>query len=375
MPSQPATLTFGGIPTGSVTFSGQAYNAPCGMVGTAAPTWTSDPLVAQVDPSNAASIHLVFHANGTANVDIDFEGSGTAQCTPTMWVAFKPEVASKISLPTQRTDFSIDLNGDGRVDNQYGNVNGALAGQNLNAQGAMNSAVASGDDLLLITQNSSDGMFQNDSCAGATIVAGVKPMVPPKFDGNDTLTVDPSVAPGMLVGPLTMGAFTSANPATLAAAPPTVSVKLAFGLALVRVPLYGAHISINPAGGAQLNGAIKNSDMQTLVVPGMATGFNAFIAANPMSATAQQLLNIFDNGGKADPSCGSTCKNLDNSCAVAHDNVISACELGTSGLIQNVLAPDVEMFAADGSYHPNPNNTNKNAFSVGVGLNLVGAHY
>jgi hypothetical protein len=89
-----------------------------------------------------------------------------------------------------------------------------------------------------------------------------------------------------------------------------------------------------------------------------------------------QILSIFDNGGKADPSCSAgTCKNPDGSCAVSHDNKIDVCEVASSGLIHNVLAPDVQLFDSAGNYHPNPNNTMKDSLSIGVGFTAVAATF
>jgi hypothetical protein len=377
MPGQPTTLVFDGLPTGSVTFSGEAYSAPCGMRGGASPTWSSDPLVAQVDPSTSAQIHLLFHPNGTANVNIDFEGNQqVGQCTPTMWVGSHRLAVKSVKLPQMRTDYSVDLNGDGRVDNQLGNVVGALTGQNLLSQPTMDAAVASGDDLVLISESSSDPMFLNDACAGATVFAGVKPMTPPRFDGTDQFTVDQSVMPGQVLGPIAMGKFESTASAVLPSSQP-IRVTLAIGGALVRTPVWGAHVSLGLDGIGTLNGAIKNSDVQSIVVPAVADGLNATIAADPNGSTAHQLLNIFDNGGRPAmmPPCNSTCQNPDGTCGVAMDGKLQTCEVATNGIVMNVLAPDVEMFAADGSYKPNPNNTNKNAFSIGLGISTVQASF
>jgi hypothetical protein len=54
---------------------------------------------------------------------------------------------------------------------------------------------------------------------------------------------------------------------------------------------------------------------------------------------------------------------------------IDICEVATSGLIQNVLAPDVQMFDAAGNYHPNPTNANKDSLSIGLGFTAVPATF
>jgi len=70
-----------GIPTGTVTFTGQAISGGCAALGTGAiPVWTSDPVTAQVSPGATVDVALVMHRNGQANVHIDFRddsGGGT----------------------------------------------------------------------------------------------------------------------------------------------------------------------------------------------------------------------------------------------------------------------------------------------------------
>ena len=71
--------------------------------------------------------------------------------------------------------------------------------------------------------------------------------------------------------------------------------------------------------------------------------------------------------GGAGVACpAGTCKNpaygtRPNMCAAATDNIIDTCEVSTAGLIQNVLAPDVQMFDASGKYAPNKDNTMKDS--------------
>jgi hypothetical protein len=282
-------------------------------------------------------------------------------------------------LPQQRADFALDLNGDGIADNQYGALVAAFTSQGGNSQGAMSAAVASGANLVLVTAAAHDPLFTTDACAGATLLAGVKPATAPRYDGTDVFTVDSSIAVSQFAGPIVAGRFDSANPAT-ATAPPSASVTLVFGLVPIRVTLIGAHLSLqrDSAGNTtgQLNGAIRGSDLQTVVVPQFTQALNATLASDPTGATSQQILAVFDNGGSiADPACGTTCRNPDGSCAVAGDKIISLCEVSTNSLVRPVLTPDVQMFAADGSYKPNPANTAKDSLSVGVALTLVRASY
>jgi hypothetical protein len=378
VPSQSATLTFHGVPTGAVTFSGKAYNAACTAIAGASPTWTSDPSTVQVIAGTPADVHLIFHPAGDATISIDFADDNGPVCVPQMWTNHDKYVASRITLPQQRSDFSYDLNGDGRTDNQYGNLIGAVTSQGVSIQGAVDAAVANGSDLLLIDVGSN---VKQLDCAGAIVQAGLPTMAPPRYDGTDSFTVDSQVAAGSFTGPITNAAFVSADPATMTT-PATVSVLLpVFGNEFVRVPLVGARLMVVQGGPGmsfgQLNGAIRDSDVQKLVVPAFAHGMNTAIAADPNSSSSKQLLAIFDNGGTVNPMsmCPTTCANPDGTCAVQGDGVISICEVGSNGIIKNVLAPDVQLFAADGSYHPNPANAARDSLSVGIYLDLASASF
>src|SRR5258706_4644331 len=56
-------------------------------------------------------------------------------------------VADTITLPQMRVQFSMDLNGDGKLDNQLGNIVGALSSQNLDPQPGVNQALAAGTEV------------------------------------------------------------------------------------------------------------------------------------------------------------------------------------------------------------------------------------
>jgi hypothetical protein len=75
-PGQGTTaLTFNAIPTGSVMFSGQAFDVPCGFVVPGSePTWIADDLTLQVSAGPPVSVQLNFHAKGNAIVGANFTG-------------------------------------------------------------------------------------------------------------------------------------------------------------------------------------------------------------------------------------------------------------------------------------------------------------
>jgi hypothetical protein len=156
--------------------------------------------------------------------------------------------------------------------------------------------------------------------------------------------------------------------------------------------VHGGRIQFTRSAGGliagQINGAIKNSDVQNSVVPTLAKALTKQVQSGfGMMSTNQQLLDIFDTGG-TDSTPPSGCLNSDGTpscknsapgaaafgqCAQKADHIISTCEVATNSLIKNVLTPDVQMFQ-NGVYAPSAANTMKDSLSVGVGFTAVPAN-
>ena len=79
------------------------------------------------------------------------------------------------------------------------------------------------------------------------------------------------------------------------------------------------------------------------------------------SSSTMQILTIFDVGG-----CGN---------AQAMDCRIDPCEVAENSIIKKVLAPDVQIFDANGNYAPNKQNTTPDSMSVGLGFTAVQASF
>jgi hypothetical protein len=313
-------------------------------------------------------------------------GTDSGDCTASGGTNKAQYVTASVQVPQQRSDYAIDLNGDGRVDNQLGNIIGALTGQGLNVQMGVDQAVTDGTLIVLLSETSTDAAYQSDSCASAQVQVG-QSMAMPDYSGAGHFTVDSGQQGGTFSGPIKVGKFSSAPPATTTK-PTEVDIKLPLvaGADPVTLKVNGAHLQFTRGADGkimdgQLNGAIKNSDVQTQIIPNVAALLTKKIKddstpPNTLSSGDMQILSIFDNGGKADASCSAgTCKNPDGSCAVKGDNIISVCEVSTAGLIQNVLAPDVQMYDASGAYAPSKDNTMKDSLSLGLHFTAVGATF
>lgn len=80
VPGQSTVFTMTGLPTGNVTFSGDAFNQACSMIAGATPTWIADPVATSIQSSVVAQVSLNMKRNGQANVSVDFEPDPTTSC-------------------------------------------------------------------------------------------------------------------------------------------------------------------------------------------------------------------------------------------------------------------------------------------------------
>jgi len=257
--------------------------------------------------------------------------------------------------PAEATSAAIDLNGDGHADNQLGALFAMLSNTGFDFAEPVNS----GEVVYLLRVTSSDGAFQTDAAAHAEWIVGQPTApTPPDFSGNGSFQADPLYAPGVFTAPLVGANFLSANPVTTTA-PVDVPLNLYLGSSLV-LPLHGARLTftVAPSGlmQGQINGSVRNDDIQSILIPGLTLEINQIIASG--SPDAATLLNIFDTG----------CNGVG-----AHDGVIDVCEVQGNGLIVAATAPDVDIYAPNGSYSPNPANTNRDSLSFGMRFTAANA--
>lgn len=268
-----------------------------------------------------------------------------------------------LTLPQRSSDFAIDLNGDGRVDNAFGGVIGALTGQGIAMQPSVDAAIASGKVEHLLSVTSHDSTLGTDAAAGASLSLAAQGGA---FPGP--YSVDGSVTPATFTGSIAGGTFTATNPVTThSPVDATLRLDLFAGTPLT-LNLHGASVRFTRQAGSpmglsagQIDGSISATDVQTKLIPWLAASFTAIIQADTSSTTSKQLEQLFDVGG-----CTG---------AVANDYNVNACELAGSSIIQALLAPDVQIFDASGNYAPSSANTTPNALSFGIGFTAVATTY
>ncbi|MEO5625183.1 MAG: hypothetical protein ABIQ70_04140, partial [Dokdonella sp.] len=85
-------------------------------------------------------------------------------------------LVNDVLLPTsnsQSTSYAIDVDGDGFIENNFGQILAALTAQGIDLNGSMDSAVASGSIVHLVRLQSTDAFLNNDPAAQATWCVGV----------------------------------------------------------------------------------------------------------------------------------------------------------------------------------------------------------
>jgi hypothetical protein len=287
-------------------------------------------------------------------------------------------VANTLVVPMDRMQFGMDLNGDGKVDNQLGNIIGALSANNLNTQDGVDQSVCKGSVVLGVKVTSGDSTYQNDQETGALAQVGKSfnytgPTMcttgagGPKYDGTDTFMLDSSFSGAQFAGRIANGLYSSNSPVTTTH-PVEIKLQLPLvsGAAPVSLDIIGAHIQFRVSSSGlmsgQINGAIKSTDVQNTIIPNVAMLLDQRVTANPTGSTEKQILQIFDIGCTGMPQ-------------LKGDGHIAVCEVADNSIIKNVLNPDVQMFDAAGNYHPNPANTTKDSLSLGLGFTGVKATF
>ena len=203
----------------------------------------------------------------------------------------------------------------------------------------------------------------------------------PKFDGTGMFTVDGSMTASNFFGVLAGGKFKSNQPATTKVPVNiTINVSLISGAPPLGLIVQGAEFEFTTgtdmASGkpglldGRIHGAIKNADVQNTIIPAVAalltgricpTGFDAMGACKACDLTGSngQIAGIFDTG-----MCGT---------AKAMDCKIDTCEVAQNSIIMAVLAPDVQLFDANGAWAPSKANTMKDSLSLGLAFTAVQA--
>ncbi|HEY1105322.1 MAG TPA: hypothetical protein VGE78_04165 [Agromyces sp.] len=274
-------------------------------------------------------------------------------------------VANKVFVPTTNQEaksYGLDLNKDGTVDNQLGQVLSTLGSMGFDLQGTIDTAVAEGSIILLADFQTKD--FMNTAAAGIQVYLGDNPMPAAcssdtdttcghHLDGNGSFTVAAnSPTNAALGGKIITGTFTGG--------PGNLSLQIALGgtepirLDLIGARAKGSGITATEIGSMIFAGAITKEDIDTKVIPAIAQQLGPTIMRDCPTPTAA------DCGCGTGSSTGKTILGLFDT--NPKDCTVSVDEIKTNSLIVSLLSPDVTV---DG----------KMALSLGVKATAVKATY
>jgi hypothetical protein len=248
---------------------------------------------------------------------------------------------TEMTVPQQRSDYAIDLNGDGRPDNQLGNIVGALTGGGVNAQDYVDQAFAAG------LQPTSVEVIANGT--------GGTALMEEDLPGHEE---------GVFCAWVRVTVFDS-EPPPLMEVPAELSMTLAFA-DNVTVRVTAAQLHLKGLDGDQitgeLHGAVRKDEFDAVVIPGVAHLMTRKIQGDPKSATSKQFAQLFDVGD----GNGGSCRNPDGTTEPPNDGRVGVCEVLGNSITKNVTAPDVDLFDDADHFHPNKDNTQKDSISLGV---------
>ena len=259
-------------------------------------------------------------------------------------------VINKVQVPTNNTqsrDFGLDLNGDKTVDNQLGMVLGTLAGQGIDVQTSVDSAVAKGSIILLADVQTTD--FTSASAAGFELFLGDSTTVMPKpcTDTTDMVCGHHLTGTGMftiaansptdaaLTGKIIGGTFTTATPGDIQLQI-TLGGTTPISLSLIGARIQASGISATGITSAILAGAITQDDLNNHVLPAVHDNvLLPILAKDCPNATAADVPGCKCTSGSGGAQVISLLDTMPADCTITLD------EIKNNGLFSSLLAPDV----------------------------------
>lgn len=294
-------------------------------------------------------------------------------------------VTNEVLLPGGGMTYAIDIDGNGKADNQFAKITGVIGSQ-FDLQTPISAAVRSGDLLVGMAVRAAS---LSSACAAVDSIALAKPAQPPRFDGNDQLRPQagqPAALFGAIGDPLPdaptgnpPGQLSTVLPSKLMAQDAaTLQVQIPLALGTLPLPLQGAHVQarIDDRGllSGQIHGVISKADVDGKVIPAIADVLTMTINQDPNGSSSKTIIQLFEDLNN--PVSRQKCMVAVDCCATNPRTCkILPAEVSGQALIGSFLVPDVQVFDAAGRWAPVPNGANKNGLSVGLGFTAVRATY
>lgn len=251
-------------------------------------------------------------------------------------------VVDRVLVPTtsnQAMMYGLDLDGNGSVDNLIGQDLATIAGMGANVQGGVDTAVNTGQILMLADIQTT--AFDNATDAGFTLYAGTNPMPAPCSGPTDTTcrhhldgtgTFDVAAMPR---DPALSGSFVSG---TYTGGPGHLPIQISVEGANLSLDLIGARVKVMATStnitSAILAGGVTQTDRDTKIYPALSTAFNATIATDCTALTSPP------GCGCASGSTGATLISLFDT---NHDCSVSVDEIKNNALVSALFSPDVTL--------------------------------
>ena len=237
---------------------------------------------------------------------------------------------------------SLDVDGDGDTDNQFGNVLAALSGQGFDVKMPTNTAVDQAAIVLLFDLQAPD--LTTAAAAAFTSYFGTNPQPPACADPSDTLcrhhldgTATFALSPSSPLDPPLTGAIAAGvyqgGPGKLPIQVAPIGPTMPLELVGARVKL--SNLTDTTIGTGIIAGGIPAVDVDSKIIPSAATAFEAMVTRDCSSTTTP-------------PSCGCIAGSQGSTAIGLFDTSPQDCrivedEVRNNALIQALLAPDVTL--------------------------------
>ena len=309
---------------------------------------------------------------GAATGGVDMSPpSNTCDSTSQLKFAMK-----QVNLPVM-PGYKSDVDGDGTSENRLGTVISTLEGMGLDLQNNLNTDVKSGKFLMMADMQ---GPSMMSGCANVVVHSGDMPAMAPKYDGSDSFKPKPGETPVTLPGTLAGGTLQTTRPKDQA---PAAVSKLQMSVPMlgnVRLPItiYGAQMTGGVSGtgvmSGELHGVVRKKDIDDNVIPMVAQALTNQINADPTSNLSKYYTNLFED--QSTQASKDKCTSSPSMCCAKNPATckLTSAELLANPIIQNITAPDVQMFSGD-TWAPVAGGTQKDSLSFGAGFSASKASF
>ncbi|MFH2006371.1 MAG: hypothetical protein ABI333_07285 [bacterium] len=255
-------------------------------------------------------------------------------------------IVSELYIPTtsaEAQNIGVDVDGDGTIDNKLGQIMSLLMSQGTgDPNTSINADIDSGD--LVIPLRLFVDAFPTDASVLAAAYQGVPLTSPPLFNGTDVVDVAPGSPTNQPIGGDLMSGTLDCGPGQLLIPVPLVTQTVFVSLQSARV--LGGPVTATGWTDVMVGGGITEQDMESEIIPALATYFNDVIASDPFGSVATTLMDLFDgNCEPTVPGCASQVPGV-GECAVNNPTdtppVITVTELLCNALLNSATAPDVD---------------------------------